>query len=139
MAGDEKNWSKLVDDLGSEQFARRQSADTALRGGGHAAAAFLSRLESRSLTPEQRLRVQRICQGFADGSTDTPQRTAIWLLGDRSAWIGLLSSQQLETRAVAAEHLGRLMGRPIAFDPRGDDQKRQLQVAELARRIELKK
>jgi hypothetical protein len=54
-------------------------------------------------------------------------------------WPVSLTQQNVELRAVAAEHLSRLTGRPIAFDPRGDDKTRQLQIAELTRRLNVKK
>ncbi|HUE70394.1 MAG TPA: hypothetical protein VMP01_05840 [Pirellulaceae bacterium] len=139
VASDEKCWTKLVEDLGSNHFSRRQAADATLQQGGQAAAAFLTRLDARTMNAEQRLRVQRICQSYADGSTDTPQRAATWLLGDRSVWLAMLSSERLATRQAATEHLSRLVGRSITFDPNGNEKTRELQVAELARRIDLKK
>jgi hypothetical protein len=138
-ASDERSWTKLVEDLGSDHFSRRQAADAGLRQGGQAAAAFLRRLDARTLDAEQRLRVQRICQSYSDGSTDTPQRAAAWLIGDRSVWLAMLCSERMAVRQAAADQLSRLVGRPVAFDPRGDDKTRELQIAELARRVELKK
>lgn len=139
VAADESAWQRLVDDLASDRFGRRQSADESLRDGGQAAAAFLARLDRRSLAAEQRQRIDRICRSFADGTTDTPQRVATWLLGDRSVWLTLLAHEQVELRSAAAEHLSRLTGRPIAFDPHGDEKTRQMQIAELTRRLGVKK
>ncbi len=139
VAGEEKSWLKLVDDLSSERFAVRQSADAALQGGGQGAAAFLTRLDQRSMNGEQRLRIERICRSFEDGTTDTPRRVAVRLVGDRALWLGLLSSEEAAMRAAAADHLSRLVGRPIAFDPQADGKMRERQVAELARRIGAKK
>jgi hypothetical protein len=135
VAADEKAWKRLVDDLASDHFNRRQAADERLRDGGLAVAAYLSRLNRQALSAEQRQRIERICRSFADGTTDSPQRVATWLLGDRSAWLALLAHEQVELRMVAAEHLSRLTGRPIAFDPRGDEKSRQMQIAELTRRF----
>ena len=139
LAADEKTWQRLVDELASDRFSRRQTADEALRSGGQAAAAYLTRLNRQSLSAEQRQRIEKICATFADGTTDAPQRVASWLLGDRTVWLSLLASSELELRTAAADHLSRLTGRPIAFDPRGDEKTRQLQIAELTRRLGVKK
>ena len=139
VAADEKRWRPLVDDLASERFSRRQSADRRLRDGGRSAAAYLSRLDARPLSAEQRQRIERICRSLADGATDTPQRAATWLLGDRSVWLTLLAHEQMALRSAATAHLSRLTGRPIAFDPGADEKTRQRQLAELSRRLGLKK
>ena len=139
VAADEKTWQRLVDELASDRFGRRQAADERLRDSGQAAAAYLSRLDRQALSAEQRQRIERICRSCADGTTDTPHRVASWLLSDRPVWLGLLAHQDVELRAAAAEHLSRLTGRPIAFDPRGADKTRQVQIAELTRRLGIKK
>jgi hypothetical protein len=139
VAADEKAWKRLVDDLASDRFNRRQAADEGLRDGGQAAAGYLSRLDRRTLSAEQRQRIERICSSFDDGTIDTPQRVAAWLLGDRPVWLTLLAHEQVELRTAAADHLSRLTGRPIAFDPRGDEKTRQMQIAELTRRMGVKK
>lgn len=138
VASDEKTWTRLVDELQSEYFSQRQAADARLRSGGRSAAAFLSRLDRKTLSAEQRLRIDQICRSLADGTTDTPQRVAAGLLGDRGLWLSFLADPRLEDRAIAANHLNRLLGRPVAFDPQADEKTRQLQVAELARRIGVK-
>ena len=135
VASDERSWGRLVDALGSEQFSRRQAADAALRQEGQGAAAFLSRLDARSMSAEQRRRVERIRQSYADGASDTPPRMAAWLLGDRKVWLALLDREDLAVRQAAAEQLSRLMGRQLSFDPQADEKTRQVQLAELSRRI----
>src|SRR5688500_419209 len=139
VRSDERVWQKLVADLAAGSFQKRQAADVALRNAGPAAAAYLARLPPQSLSAEQRLRIERICRSFCSGHRDEPSRVAEELLGDRSIWLYLLTREDAATRIAAAEHLSRLFGRRIAFDPAADDQTRQLQVAELARRVSGKK
>jgi hypothetical protein len=135
VAAQERTWRQLVDDLASETFSRRQAADAGLRGGGQSAAAFLRRLQWQTLSAEQRLRIELICRAFEDRSTDTPQRVAACLVGDRTVWLRFLSHERIDVRMAAAEHLSRLTGREIGFNPHGDEKTRELQLAELERRI----
>lgn len=136
---DELTWEKLVADLASGSFQTRQAADAALRDAGPAAAAFLTRLPQQSLSAEQRLRIDGICRSFSSGHRDEPGRVANELLGDRSLWLSLLTREDAATRTAVADHLSRLVGRRIAFDPAADEKTRQLQVAELQRRLGGKK
>jgi hypothetical protein len=135
VRGDEKRWRELVVQLASDDFRARQSADLQLRQAGQAAIAFLRGLDQKELSAEQRRRIDGICQAYADSRADVPMRVAQWLVSDRELWIRLLTHPQEEQRAAAADHLSRLVGRPIAFDPRSDERTRQLQVAEIARRF----
>ena len=50
VAADEKSWDRLVHDLASDCFQKRQAADVALRSGGQGVAAFLVRLDPRALS-----------------------------------------------------------------------------------------
>ena len=136
VVSQERSWQKLVDDLASDSFRQRQAADASLRNGGQSVAAFLRRLKAPSLSAEQRLRVERISQSFEDGSSDTPQRVAAWLLGDRALWLSLLAHPEVEVRLTAVEQLRRLTGRPIDFDPNADEKTRELELAEVARQMD---
>lgn len=127
-------WRQWVAQLDSDDFQERQHADYRLRSAGQGVVAWLQRLDRKQLTPEQAGRIQEICQGLADLSTDTPQRVSAWLVDDRCAWLALLRSEDLQTRVDATNHLSVLFGRPLAFNPLGDLSDRELQIVQLQKR-----
>jgi hypothetical protein len=128
-------WREWVKQLDSDDFQERQDADHRLRAAGQGVVAWLQRLDRKQLTHEQAARVQDICQGLADLSTDTPQRVSAWLVDDRCAWLALLRSDDLQTRVEATNHLTILFGKPLAFNPLGDISDRELQIVQLKKRF----
>ena len=57
-------WSKLVAQLGDDQFARREAADRLLRDEGLAVVGSLEQLDDAQLDAEQQFRVRRIIAAF---------------------------------------------------------------------------
>jgi len=128
-------WRDWVVQLDSDDFQERQDADRQLRASGQGVVAWLQRLDRKQLTPEQVGRIQDICRGLADLSTDTPQRVAAWLVDDRCAWLALLRSEDLEVRIDATNHLTVLFGKPLPFNPIGGISDRELQIVQLQKRF----
>jgi len=127
----EGRWAALVRDLGHPRFQRRQQADRQLRAMGQFVVPFLERLESESLSTEQRVRVRHILEALAVPDGDTPVRVAAWLAGDAEVWIALLDRPEAEKRAVAMQRLATLCGRPLALDPLARADERHRQIARL--------
>lgn len=114
-------WRQLVGELAHDDFARRRSADRALRTAGLAVAPFLRGLDDQALDAEQRLRVRRILYHLTRfDEADTPSRAALWLVGDQDVWLSLLARDDASVRRTAAAELERLLGRTINFDPAAD-------------------
>ncbi|WP_254513557.1 hypothetical protein [Anatilimnocola floriformis] len=128
-------WRDWVAQLNSDDFQERQLADRRLRAAGQGVVAWLQRLDRKSLTPEQAARIQDICQGLADLSTDSPQRVAAWMVDDRCAWLALLRHDNLDVRVDATNHLSVLFGKPLAFNPIGDLSDREIQLVQLQKRF----
>jgi hypothetical protein len=118
---------RLVDQLADPEFPRRQAADRQLRAMGQWGAAHLDRIDTRTLSAEQRLRVERIRQSLRLATGDTPRRVAVWLIDDLSVWLALLDRNEPQTRVAAAQHLAWLTGKPIDFDPLASADERQRQ------------
>jgi hypothetical protein len=129
-----REWRSWVDALADESFARRQEADRALRRGGQSVLGFLRQLEPGELDAEQRRRIAGIV-ARAPQESDSPARVAEWLLADKRVWLGLLNRGDLAQRVAAAEHLSRLCGHAVAFDPRASDDLRRVQLAELRAKL----
>jgi hypothetical protein len=110
------DWAQAVARLGNEDYQVRQAADQALRSGGCAAAAFLESLDEEQLGLEQRRRVTRIVASAARGIDEPVAVAAAWCF-DAEVWCRLLQDQEAEVRALAADHLAQLLGRPLVFDP----------------------
>lgn len=131
-------WAELVQQLGDDRFSRRRIADRQLRRAGLAAVPYLQNLDDAQLDTEQRSRIRRIIdhlQRFED--EDTPQRAAIWLVGDSRVWLALLTRDEESVRQTAAEKLAEVLGRSIDFDPAGDAATRAGQLARLRAEIEV--
>ena len=128
-------WRDWVAQLDSDDFQERQNADRRLRAAGQGVVAWLQRLDRKNLTPEQAGRINDICQGLADLSTDSPQRVAAWLVDDRCAWLALLRHENLEVRVDATNHLSVLFGKPVAFNPVGEMRDREIQIVQLQKRF----
>lgn len=124
-------WRKCVTQLDSDDFQDRQDADQQLRSAGQGVVAWLRRLDRRQLSSEQSGRIQDICQGLADLSTDTPTRVTAWLVDDRQAWLALLRNEDPLVRTAAATHLTVLLGKPVQFNPDGKLSDREQQLTQL--------
>jgi hypothetical protein len=132
---DRQAWQQCVNRLASPRFAERQAADQELRADGQAVLAFLRQLDPRQLSGEQKSRVRALLRDLPGGGPDTPAIAAQWLVADKRVWRALLARGELAQRIAAAEHLGHLCGRPIAFDPAASDERRAQQLAELSRML----
>jgi hypothetical protein len=129
-----RQWQTWVDQLASDRFAQRQGADRELRAGGQSVLGFLRQLEPSELDPEQRRRIAGILAAAAQ-EPDSQSRVAEWLLADKRVWLSLLSRGDAEQRIAAAEHLSRLCGQTLAFDPEASDDQRRVQLAELRAKL----
>jgi hypothetical protein len=128
-------WRKWVAQLNSDDFQERQDADQQLRMAGQGVVAWLRRLDRKQLSSEQAGRIQDICQGLADLSTDTPPRVTAWLVDDRSAWMSLLRNEDATIRLAAVTHLTILFGKPLPFNPYGGLSEREQQLAQLRQKF----
>lgn len=126
-----RQWQTWVGDLASVSFAARQAADLALRQAGQPVLAFLRQLSPDELDPEQRRRIRGILTDVCDGSADSPERVAGWLLDDKAIWLTILGRGELDQRISAAEHLSKLCRRSLPFDPSASHESRQAQLAVL--------
>ena len=129
-----QQWSKLVQQLGDNEFTKREAADRSLRTLGPTIVGYLQQLDYASLDAEQQFRVRHIIDSFRGQTVaDTPDEAAAMLLGDPLVWLALLDRPQEETRRAAAKQLAALLGEPIAIDPAADpatqkDQREQLRA-----------
>lgn len=110
------DWVQSVARLGDQDYQVRQSADRILRSGGPPAAAFLESLDQAELEQEQRRRVARIIASATRDADDPATIAAVWCF-DADVWCRLLQDKEGEVRALAADHLAQLLGRPLVFDP----------------------
>jgi hypothetical protein len=110
------DWERSVARLGDSDYQARQMADRALRSGGLAAAAFLESVDETELSPEQSRRVARIIAEAARDVDEPSTVVSAWCF-DTEVWCLLLKDDEAEARALAAEHLVQLLGRPLVFDP----------------------
>ena len=126
---DRGEWAELVEQLGDEHYARRESADRRLRALGRPVIGYLRSLDRKTLDAEQQYRVHRIIQSLADAlNEESTRETALDLLTDRTIWLTLMERDAETTRQTAAKHLEQLLERPIAFDPAADEATRRRQV-----------
>ncbi len=126
---DQKLWAQWVKDLGDASFAKREAADRHLRESGRVVASYLQRLDPATLDAEQRFRIRRILRALAElGNEESPPQLAMWLSGDVSVWLALLTRDDEPTRRAALQRLQALVGHPLAFDPAADPQERGRQL-----------
>jgi hypothetical protein len=129
-----RHWQTWIEELAGESFAGRQAADRELRAAGQPVLGYLRQLDATELNPEQRRRISGILAA-AESGPDSPARAADWLLADKRVWLSLMSRGELDQRIAAAEHLTRLCGRAVVFDPSGSEDQRQAQLAELRAKL----
>ncbi len=108
---DRGRWAELVDDLGDDRFAVRQTADRELRRTGRQVASFLEDLDPAQLGAEQHFRVRRILFDLdRQEFEDVPAEVASALLGDAAVWRALLEREDPAVHHMAAEYLAALTG-----------------------------
>ncbi len=83
-------WEALVAQLADDHYAVRERAERQLRAAGRAALPYLQSLQRSDLDAEQWQRVSEIVAASSDDREDTPERTAVRMLDDRSVWLSLL-------------------------------------------------
>ncbi len=128
----QKQWAQWVQELGDASFARREAADRNLRESGWVVASYLQRLDPALLDAEQRFRVRRILRALAElGNEESPPELAMWLSGDASVWLALLTRDEEPTRRAALQRLEALVGHPLAFDPAASPPERGRQLEAL--------
>jgi len=131
-------WTELVAQLADEKFAVRQAADRALRAEGAAVIGFLRQLDFNRLDAEQRFRVRRILDAFAERSEiDSPEEIAASLASDPLVWLAFLARPEVSVRQTAYRRLTELLGEAPPLDPAADPES-QKQVREALRQKILK-
>jgi hypothetical protein len=134
---DRANWMRWVDQLGEEDFARRQAADRALRAADPALLVFLQQLDFNQLDPEQQFRLRRIIQAISEKmGNDSPEQVASWLAGDSAVWLALLNRPDVATRRIAAKQLAAVLEGPIPVDPAADPASQKTQLEQLSAQLE---
>jgi hypothetical protein len=133
---DGENWHLLVEQLGSDSFSERQSAERKLRTLGKEALPFLASLDRRPLDAEQQFRVRSIIQSMAGpAGDDTPYSVAAWTLADPNIWYRLLDHPDESRRRIAAGRLTELLGQPLDYEPAAQPHERQAQLERLKARM----
>ena len=133
---DTDRWARLVDDLASPKFSKRQKAQRELLEIGQIILPFLKGLDANRLDAEQLSRIHTLIDTLSVGYEDTTDRIATWLVADKQNWLSLLSRDEEVKRRVAARQLEVIMGRSIAFDPSADLTTRRAQIEKLRARFE---
>jgi hypothetical protein len=128
---DRQMLEQAVRQLGDPEFQRRQAAERRLRDLGQRAATYLEQVTTRELCAEQRYRLRQIRRSLLVRDGDTPDRIALWLIDDPGTWISLLDREDASQRVTAAQHLERLLDRPLDYDPWGAEPQRFEQLARL--------
>lgn len=139
LASDRTHWASLVEQLASENFAKREAADRALRMGDVNAIAYLRQLDFTQLDAEQQFRIRRILETLTgQNGDDSVEQIAASLATDPMVWLTLLSRSELATRQTAAQQLTSLLGEPIQIDPAADPDTQRDAREQLRMRIEEK-
>ncbi len=129
-------WNRLIEQLGDEQYARREAADRLLRQEGPAVASSLEQLDFDQLDAEQQFRVRRIVASFRGRiATDAPDQIAAMLFPEPLIWLAFLDRPEKTTRTAAAKQLAALLGEPIDVDPAADPATQGKQRGQLRTKI----
>jgi hypothetical protein len=137
MCAQRARFAALVEQLGDEQFAKRETADRALRAGGMVALSFLRQLDPNRLDAEQQFRLRRIIEALTGhDEDDTVTVAAASLAGDPTVWIDLLGRPERATRQAAARQLIALLGCPIDIDPAAEPNTQKEKREKLRKPIE---
>lgn len=133
---DRSRLDELLRELGSHEFAQRESAERQLRAAGETILPFLRAIDRSRLDAEQAFRVRSVIHGMhSDLDDDTPENLAPWLVGDPHIWLALLDRDQEPMRRLAAEQLGRLLDKPLDFDPAAEPEVRQRQIKAISDQV----
>ena len=134
---DRARWAALVEQLGDDQFTKREAADRALRAGAASALNYLRQLDFQRLDAEQQFRVSRIIRKLAGKSEDdSADAVAASLLRNSAVWLALLDRPEKATRQTAARQLAALLGEPIDVDPAAEPNTQKAKRERLRMRIE---
>ncbi len=134
---DRQHWNDLVQQLGDNQFAKREAADRLLRAVGPSLLCYLEQLDYGQLDAEQQFRVRRIQESLRGQAVgDTPEHVAAQLVADPLVWLALLDRPEGSTRRVAAKQLAGLLGEPIGIDPAADPASQSSQREQLRAKLE---
>ncbi len=131
-----QRWTRLVDDLASPQFSRRQRAQRELYDTGPVVVPFLQKLDRSHLDAEQAARVRALVESLSVDCEDTSDRVAIWLAGDVDVWLSSLSRPEPARRRGAKRQLDVLTGSAVDFNPDGDETERGVQIERLRTRLQ---
>ena len=136
--GDRRSrWTEFVAQLSDDRFARRESADRALRDGGLGALAYLRQLDFARLDAEQQFRIRRILDASSEqNGDDTIEQTTTSLAEEPLVWLALLARPEKAMRQAAVRQLSALLGEPIAVDPEAAPESQKAQREQLRTRIE---
>jgi len=136
---DRTRWAALVEQLGDDQFTKREAADRALRAGAASALNYLRQLDFDRLDAEQQFRVRRIIARLAGKSEDdSADEVATSLARNSAVWLALLGRPEAATRQTAARQLTALFGEPIDVDPAAEPDTQKAKRERLRTRIEKK-
>ncbi len=138
LAANQAKLANLIRQLNDPSYVKRRSADRQLREIGQCAYSYLKRIDSSSLTVEQALRVRNVQRSLDCQSGDTADRIVAQLTGDPEIFLVLLDHPNPENRLAAHLHLERIAGTTLEFDAYDSSDHRELQVATLKRRFNLK-
>jgi hypothetical protein len=134
---DRKRWAALVEQLGDDQFTKREAADRALRAGAASALNYLRQLDFDRLDAEQQFRVRRIIVRLAGRSEDdSADEARASLVRSPAVWLALLDRPEVATRQLAARQLAALLGGPIGVDPAAEPKTQESKRELLRKRIE---
>ncbi len=129
--GDSERWSRLIDALGSPEFAVRETTQRNLLTAGPTVLPYLQQLDRSRLDAEQAARVRSLIDQLSAHYEDTADRVAVWLVWDWKVWMSLLERDELIKRRVAVDQLQKIWDTTIDFDPAASPEQRQQQLAKL--------
>ncbi len=132
---DRQRWSRLVDDLASPKFARRETAQRELYRAGQVVVPFLQSLDRGRLDAEQAYRVRALVEALSVDYEDKVERIVTWLAADEHVWLSLMERGESAKRRIAAERLAATLAAPIEFDPAAAAEVRQVQIERLRARL----
>jgi hypothetical protein len=136
---DRKRWAALVEQLGNDQFTKREAADRALRVGAASALNYLRQLDFDRLDAEQQFRVRRIIARLAGRSEDdSADAVGASLVRNPAIWLALLDRPDVATRQTAVRQLTALLGGPVDIDPAAEPKTQESKREQLRKRLEKK-
>jgi hypothetical protein len=124
----------LLDKLDSDSPNDREAASARLKEMGPGAAAILSQVDAKNLSPEQAIRIANLCKSrLSDEQVSDLARNVDFL-------VDCLDDSRLTVRTAALEALKKWVGHDVTFDLGIDDSaKRSLVVESLRNQLATKK